>query len=99
MFNPNILPKSIKVRFSFGENKKLLINIPEFDIFTEADNAFEIGEMLNDLIYTYFEVPENLRRFIRYVPKEAEEPDNFKELLMYKMFIDPESPPSVTKRK
>ncbi|OGM05411.1 hypothetical protein A2125_00505 [Candidatus Woesebacteria bacterium GWB1_43_5] len=63
------LPKQIKVKVS--QNKKggvFLAELPDYDVFTEADTFSGLIFMVNDLIYTFFDVPKKLRGKIWYSP-------------------------------
>lgn len=55
-----------------GESGALLAKLPEYDVFTEADNLSHLFLQVNDLIYTYFDIPKKYQDGIRFSPpKEA----------------------------
>lgn len=67
----NQLPSSFKILAL--QNTKTGVCVAHFldyDIVTEADDLFELIINVNDLIYTYFGVPERLRSKIKYLPPE-----------------------------
>lgn len=85
------LPGSINVRTI--RNKKtgvLVAEILDFDISTEADSIQELVFNVNDLIFTYFDVPKELRTEIRYSPsfKNETEP-SFSDPVRFKILMTP----------
>jgi len=62
------LPKTIKVDVSKGESGVLVAQLTEFEIFTEADTLNELWLQVNDLIYTYFDIPQKYQEHITYIP-------------------------------
>lgn len=62
-----ILPSKIKVKIFKGESGAWIAELPEFDISTESDSPYYIEELLNDLIYVYFDVPHEDRKSVKYV--------------------------------
>jgi hypothetical protein len=64
------LPKTIKVKINKGKLAKYIAVLTEYDVFTEADNIEELNFMINDLIFTYFDIPKTLRGNIWYRPKK-----------------------------
>lgn len=62
------LPQKIKVSVSKGESGCLVAQLPEFDIFTEADNLSHLFFQVNDLIYTYFNIPKKYQNEIYFRP-------------------------------
>lgn len=63
------LPRQIDVRIKKSKNV-FIAEIPQYSIFTEADSYNELISMINDLIYCYFDVPENLQNKFQYKPDE-----------------------------
>ena len=61
-------PSKIHVSVKKGESGSLLVDLPELDIFTEADNLNDLFYQVNDLIYTYFDIPKKEQNNIRYIP-------------------------------
>lgn len=64
------LPDSIKVRISLVETG-YFAELPEYDIFTQANTLDELDFMINDLIMVFFDVPESLRSSVQYVNVNA----------------------------
>lgn len=65
----NDLPKEIQVKMK--QNKKtgvFVAKLPEYDLFTESDSFSGLLFMVNDLIYTFFDIPESMRGKIWYSP-------------------------------
>ena len=68
----NKLPQKIQVKVI--KNRKTgvyLAELPDFDIFTESDSFSGLVFQVNDLIYTYFEVPEKNHGKIWYMPPQV----------------------------
>jgi len=78
--NKVMLPERIKVRYFKGKSGVWIVELPEFDISTESDSLLQIDELLNDLIFVYFDVPVEQRKSIRYVRVEPEKNINEKTL-------------------
>ena len=49
-----------------------VIELPELDVFTEASSIEEIHDQVNDLIYTYFDIPKKYQGEIVYCPPKME---------------------------
>jgi len=81
------LPGNIKVRVFKGQSGCFIAELPEFDISTEANSAWEIEELVNDLIYVYFDVPKEYRKAIRYVPADLRKTVDIKSQLIFQKFI------------
>ena len=67
-----LLPKRINVMVERDENG-LSASIKEIPFcYTQGSNATELTEMLNDAIFTHYEIPESLRKKVGYyVPVPA----------------------------
>lgn len=85
------LPPQIKVKIFQGKSGVWIAELPEYDIFTEADSPLELDFQINDLIYAHFDIPKKSQKFIRYVPKKSARKPDVKNLLMFKQFIAPEA--------
>jgi hypothetical protein len=87
------MPRKIRVRVTKGVSGALLAELPEYDVFTEADTLFELLVQVNDLIYTYFDLPSKYRGKIIYSPplpekKVHEEPKiDFNKYYMFQKYI------------
>ena len=71
-FSLKNLPEEIKVKVRKGNSGRYLIDLPDYDIFTEAETVKEIDFMINDLIYTYFNIPKKVPFKIYYLPLRTE---------------------------
>lgn len=80
------LPKSIKVKVLKGQSGCFIAELPEYNISTEADSVIEIDELVNDLIYVYFDVPKEFRKEIRYVSSSPRKVD-LKTQLIFQKFL------------
>lgn len=67
------LPEKIKVILIKGSGQTLIAELPEYDIFTEADSFAELIPNVNDLLYEYFEIPKAMQNTFVYMPPELEE--------------------------
>lgn len=82
------LPEKIKVKVKKCSHDKYLIELPEYDLHSQADRQENIEELVNDLIYCYFDVPENLQNKLYYRPIKKEL--NWKEIAPFVMFSTPD---------
>jgi len=77
------LPNKILVSIHRGKSGAWIADLPQYDIFTEADSQIELDYFINDLIFSHFEVPDMVRKMIRYSPrpepKEVEQESRGKE--------------------
>lgn len=63
------LPDKIQVEIKKGESRHLLLaELPEYNIFTEARDLNHLFLQVNDLIYTYFDVPKKYQKQIWFLP-------------------------------
>jgi len=62
------LPKKITVDIKKGESGRYLAYLPEYDIFTEAVNPTHLFFQVNDLIYTFFDVPRKYQSEVCFIP-------------------------------
>lgn len=88
------LPERIKVHISKGSSGIFIAELPEYDISTEADSIWEIDDLINDLIWVYFDVPKEFRkeiRYVRYVPAEPKKEIDLSAHLIFQKFISSES--------
>lgn len=85
------LPSSIQVNISKGTSGVWIANLPEYDIFTEADNIWEIDNLINDLVFTYFDVPKELQASVRYVPSQPKDEISIGDHLILQKFISSEA--------
>lgn len=65
------LPDKITVDIKKGETGRYLAYLPEYDVFTEASNPAHLFFQVNDLIYTYFDVPKKYQSQIFFIPPVA----------------------------
>lgn len=85
------LPERIKVHISKGSSGVFIAELPEYDISTEADSIWEIDDLINDLIWVYFDVPQEFRKEIRYVPERPRKEIDLSAQLIFQKFISSES--------
>ncbi len=68
------LPTTIKVDVKKGESGALVATLSEYDVSTQAHDLAHLFLQVNDLIYTFFDVPKKYQEGIRFNPsKEAQE--------------------------
>ncbi|MEK7119308.1 MAG: hypothetical protein AAB457_01990 [Patescibacteria group bacterium] len=65
------LPDRIKVSVIKGESGALLARLPDYEVFTESDNLNDLVFQVNDLIYTFFDVPKKYHDDIFFQPERA----------------------------
>lgn len=65
------LPQQIKVDVKKGETGVLIADLPEFELFTEANDLNELFINVNDLICTYYDIPTEYHNQIRFIPNDA----------------------------
>lgn len=79
-------------------NKKTnvwIAQIENYDICTEADSFYELVINVNDLIYTYFDIPKKLQSQIRYLPpmleqySEEKKKTSIEEQVRFTMLVNP----------
>ena len=68
MGNLSELPKKIKVKIVREKNNVLFADLVDLGIFTEADSFPELIFNVNDLIYSFYDIPEEDRFKIWYRP-------------------------------
>jgi len=69
-FDVTNLPEVVKVKIVRGESGVFIAELPEYDVFTEADTLAELDFFINDLIYALFDIPKVWQGKIRYMPIE-----------------------------
>ena len=62
------LPSQIKVRVTQEKSGNYFAELSEYDVFTEANTLAELIFNINDLIYTYFDIPKKDRGKVWYAP-------------------------------
>lgn len=67
------LPSKIKVKVNKEKSGIFFAELTEYDVFTEANSLNELIINVNDLIYTYFDLPKRDRDKIRYMPPLKEQ--------------------------
>lgn len=87
----NLLPSKIQVKIFKGKSGVFIAELPEYDISTEANSFLEVDDLINDLIYVYFDVPHEYRKAIRYVPKETKRGIDLNSHLVFQKFISSEA--------
>lgn len=64
------LPQFIKVDVKKSTTGILIADLPELNIFTEANDLNELFINVNDLIYTFFDIPKKYHDQIRFIPSD-----------------------------
>lgn len=85
------LPEKIKVSLKRGSSGVFIAELSEYDIFTEADSIWEIDDLINDLIWVYFDVPLEFRKEIRYVQEEPKKEIDLRAHIVFQKFVSSES--------
>ncbi len=72
--NKGKLPDNISVSITPSQDGGYIVNISDLKgCITQAENGKEIFEMVNDALYTYFEVPKDYQPFMpAFFPPENE---------------------------
>lgn len=65
------IPKKLKVDVKKGASGALIAELPTFGIFTEANDLNELFLNVNDLIYTYYDIPKKYQDEISFIPNNA----------------------------
>jgi hypothetical protein len=66
------LPTTIQVKIQPSRDGVILVDLPEYGVCTEAHSIREVGFMVNDLIYTLFDVPKEFQSKIYYSTAKEE---------------------------
>ena len=75
--DPNKLPQKILVKIIHNKKSGVWIaELPELDLYTEADSERELDFCINDLIFSYFDTPDTVRNLIRYSPQSVRSKDS-----------------------
>lgn len=85
------LPERIKVNIIRGSSGVFIAELPEYDISTEADQIWDLDDLINDLIWVYFDVPQEYRKAIRYVPEVQKKEIDVRSHLIFQKFYSSES--------
>ena len=80
------LPQIIKVKIKKLSKGKFFAELIDYGVFTEAENEEELLSLINDLIYTYFDIPKTLQKEFQYRPKEDKD---FKKAKPFIIFSTP----------
>lgn len=63
-----LLPSQIKVKVIKEKSGNYFAELPEYGVFTEAVSLAELIFNINDLIYTYLDIPRKDRGKVWYAP-------------------------------
>lgn len=66
------LPKEINIKITRTEEGNYFAELLDYNAFTQAKSFEELPYLVNDLIYTYFDVPKKLQEYIWYHPKRED---------------------------
>lgn len=67
------LPERIAISVKRGRSGCFLIDLPEYKLYTEADDPLQICKQINDLIFAYFDIPKKYWGKIGYFPSATED--------------------------
>lgn len=67
------LPSKIKAQVTKERSGILFAELPDYGIFTQADTPLELFINVNDLIYSYFDVPQKYWGKLWYAPALEEQ--------------------------
>lgn len=84
-----LLPDPIKVTVIKGKSGVLIAELKEYDIFTEAESFNELIFNINDLIYTYFEIPKKYQGKIFYIPEKPEDQRIIDKSVLFNILASP----------
>jgi len=86
------LPQVIKVKIIKTKEGTLIAELPKYDIFTEANSPLELDFNINDLIYTFFDVPKKYQGKIIYrkIVKKKQDLGRLNTPVAFKVFCTPE---------
>lgn len=77
------LPQTIKVKIKKLPKGKLFAELIDYRVFTEAENEDELFSLVNDLIYTHFDVPRELQKEFHYEMKEDKDYEKAKRFIIF----------------
>ncbi|MBI4009408.1 hypothetical protein HY357_04180 [Candidatus Roizmanbacteria bacterium] len=77
------LPQTIKVKIKKLAKGKFFAELVEYGVFTEAENQEELFSLINDLIYTYFDVSKELQKEFHYRPREDKDFEKAKPFIIF----------------
>lgn len=90
------LPKELDVKVSKNPKTGIWIaQIKNLDVFTEADDLIGLIYNVNDLIYSFFDIPKNLQHNVWYMPPYLQDITAHKpkiqldELIKFNILISP----------
>lgn len=82
------IPSSIKVNVQKLPKGKYFAELVEYGVFTETNNENLLEKMVNDLIYTLFDIPKEDQDKFYFRPKKDIELDKMRRFFRYN--ISPE---------
>jgi len=62
------IPKYLTVNVQKGESGALIAEVSDLGVTTEANDLNELFINVNDLIYTYFDIPKKYQDQIQFIP-------------------------------
>jgi len=95
------LPDIIKVKILKGKSGIYIAELPDYDIFTEADSVSELIWSVNDLLWALFEIPKKDQQKIWYLPpwfqsifkeKRVDKPVVLNKPVFFSVFFSPKLP-------
>lgn len=64
------LPVKIRARFFKGSSGKWVVELPKYDIVAQVDSEGDIDYMVNELVFTHFDLSDKFKQIVRYVPRD-----------------------------
>ncbi len=67
------LPAKVEAKFFKGSSGKWIVELPKYDIVAQVDSEGDIDYMVNELVFTHFNLSDKFKRVVRYVRKDFPE--------------------------
>ncbi|MFA6017310.1 MAG: hypothetical protein WC744_04465 [Patescibacteria group bacterium] len=77
------IPNTIKVRVKKLPKGKYFAELVGYGVFTETNNEKLLNKMVNDLIYTYFDISKEDQSKFYFRPKSDIEMDSMRKFIRY----------------
>ena len=65
------LPSRITVKFFKGSSGKWVVELPKYDIVAQVNSEGDMDYMVNELVFTHFDLSDKFKQIIRYVPRNV----------------------------
>jgi len=67
------LPAKVGARFFKGSSGNWVVELPKYDIVAQVDSESDFDYMVNELVFTHFDLSDKFKRVVRYVRKDVSE--------------------------